>query len=373
MDLFIEKAKIKKFDNAKEFVGEFKIGKDDFILASKSIYEKYFKPLNIEATVTYKSKYGSSEPTVEMMDNLLEDFNKSNCTRIIAIGGGAVIDMAKVLVLKDGKSSKDIFQKTVPLKKERTLIAVPTTCGTGSEVSNISVTEITELNSKLGLAIDELYPDYAVLIPELLTELPYKFFAASAIDALIHSIESYISPNANIYTELFSKEAMRMIIDGFKKISDYGQDARLLILDKFLTASNLAGIAFNNAGNGVVHAMSAPLSGKYNVSHGEANYQFFIAVFRSYTVKNPNGKIEKLNRYLSEILDCNIDEVYEKFEELLDCIMLKKSLQEYGMRKEDIEEFTMSVVKNQQRLLTQGYVIFTKDELANIYRDLFNR
>ncbi len=250
-------------------------------MISKSLYEKYFKQLNLKATVIYKNKYGNGEPTDTMMDNLLEDFNNSNCTRIIAIGGGTVIDMAKILVLKNGKCTEDIFYKRVPLEKVRPLIAIPTTCGTGSEVSNISVTEMTKLNTKMGLAIDELYPDYplekvrpliaipttcgtgsevsnisvtemtklntkmglaidelypdyAVLIPELLTDLPYKFFAASAIDALIHAIESYMSPKATIYTELYSKEAMNMILEGFQKIVKEGHDARLSMLDQFL-------------------------------------------------------------------------------------------------------------------------------------------
>lgn len=371
MNLFIEKTNIKKFNNTKEFVEEFQIGEDDFILISKSLYEKYFKQLNLKATVIYKNKYGNGEPTDTMMDNLLEDFNNSNCTRIIAIGGGTVIDMAKILVLKNGKCTEDIFYKRVPLEKVRPLIAIPTTCGTGSEVSNISVTEMTKLNTKMGLAIDELYPDYAVLIPELLTDLPYKFFAASAIDALIHAIESYMSPKATIYTELYSKEAMNMILEGFQKIVKEGHDARLSMLDQFLNASNLAGIAFNNAGNGAVHAMSSPLSGKYHVSHGEANYQFFTAVFKEYTEKNPTGKINALNKYLSTILDCDINEVYIKLEELLDKIMVRKNLKEYGMKEEDIEVFAESVIKNQQRLLSQAYIKFTKEELANIYRRLF--
>ncbi|MBO3444606.1 4-hydroxybutyrate dehydrogenase [Clostridium sp. CCUG 7971] len=371
MKLFMEKTNVQKFSSTKEFVEEFQIGEDDFILVSKRLYEKYFSLLDIKATVIYKNKYGAGEPTDIMMDSLLEDFNKSNCKRIIAIGGGAVIDMSKILVLKDGKSADDIFNKRIPLKKVRQLIAIPTTCGAGSEVSNISVTEMTKLNSKFGLAIDELYPDYAVLIPELLTDLPYKFFATSAIDALIHAIESFMSPKANMYTEVFSKQAMEMILEGFKKIAKDGQDARFSILDQFLTASNLAGIAFSNASNGVVHAMSYPLSGCYHVPHGEANYLFFIAVFKEYNSKNPNGKIKILNDLLSNILDCDVHEVYEKIEELLDKIISRKNLREYGMKEEDIESFAASIVENQQRLLSQGYVQFSEEELAGIYRKLF--
>ena len=133
-----------------------------------------------------------------MIDALLEDFRQGDYKRIIAIGGGAVIDMAKILVLDGEAKAESYYRKEVPLRKVRTLLAVPTTCGAGSEVSNVSITEITSIHSKLGLAVDEIYADEAVLIPELLRELPYEFFATSAIDAFIHAIESFVSPKANL-------------------------------------------------------------------------------------------------------------------------------------------------------------------------------
>ena len=211
MKVFQQKSKIQKFAGVKEFVEEYQICESDFILASKSIYEEYFAPLNLTAHVEFKSKYGAGEPTDIMIDALLADFRKTDCTRIIAIGGGAVIDMAKILMLEGEYSTEDIFMRRVPLKRAYPLIAVPTTCGAGSEVSNVSITELTSLHTKMGLAVDEIYADDAVLIPELLSKLPYSFFATSAIDAFIHAIESYVSPRANLYTEMFSMKAMEMI------------------------------------------------------------------------------------------------------------------------------------------------------------------
>ena len=136
MKLFWQKAEVQKFEHAKDFAEEYNIGKKDFILASKSTYEAYFTALGLEAHVEYKSKYGKGEPTDEMIDALLADFRKTDCDRIIAIGGGAVIDMAKILVLEGEYSAEEIFGRKVPLKRAKTLIAVPTTCGAGSEVSN---------------------------------------------------------------------------------------------------------------------------------------------------------------------------------------------------------------------------------------------
>ncbi|MDD3141894.1 MAG: iron-containing alcohol dehydrogenase, partial [Lachnospiraceae bacterium] len=293
------------------------------------------------------------------------------CTRIIAIGGGAVIDMAKLLVLKGNSSTRDIFEKKVPIEKVRELIAVPTTCGAGSEVSNISIAEIKELHTKMGLAVDELYADYAVLIPELLRKLPYSSFANSAIDALIHAIESYVSPRATVYTELFSEKAIRMILQGFLQIAEKGEAYRFDLMETFLIASNLAGIAFGNAGTGSVHALSYPLSGVYHVTHGEANYQFFTEVFKEYSRVNPSGKLEPLNQMLSKILQCNSTQVYEKIEVLLGKIIKKKPLHEYGMKEEEIISFTDSVLATQQRLLNQSYVIFTREQMIGIYSRLY--
>lgn len=371
MRVFQQKSKIQKFEHVKEFAEEYEIGEKDFILASKSIYDTYFRPLNLKAHVEYKSKYGNGEPTDVMMDGLLEDFRKTDCERIIAIGGGAVIDMAKILVLDGDARADEIFKRKVPFKKVRTLVAVPTTCGAGSEVSNVSITEMTALGSKLGIADDELYADDAVLIPELLSALPYSFFAASAIDAFIHAIESYVSPKADLYTEMFSMKAMEMIIDGFLKIISNGKEYRQNILEDFLVAGNLAGIAFGNAGTGAVHAMSYPLSGVYHVTHGEANYQFLIAVFSTYQRLRPSGRLKELNHFLGKILKCIDDDVYVRLKELLDQIMERKPLHEYGMKKEEIKSFAKNVEASQQRLLNQSYIKFTWEQMAEIYRQLY--
>lgn len=371
MKLFQEKPVVEKYDHAEDFAESWQIGKGDFILASRTIYEKYFAHLSIEAHVEYKSKYGKGEPTDVMINVLLEDYRRSGCDRIIAIGGGAVIDMAKILVLEGCADAETYFRREVPLKKAHTLIAVPTTCGAGSEVSNVSITELTSIHSKLGLAADELYADAAILIPELLSELPYFYFATSAIDAFIHAIESYISPKANLYTQMFSKKAMEMILSGFRVIISRGEEARMELLDEFLTASNLAGIAFGNAGTGMVHAMSYPLSGKYHVAHGEANYQFLTAVFAFYQSRCPEGRIKELNAFLGGLLGCEETKVYGELERMLDRIIARKSLREYGMAEDEIAGFAGSVEKSQQRLLNQSYVKPTAEQMAEVYRRLW--
>ncbi len=371
MKLFQQLPEVQKYLEPADFVKDYEIGEKDFILASKSIYDKYFKDMDLKATVCFKNTYGKGEPTDAMIDMLLEDFRKTDCTRIIAIGGGAVIDMAKILMLDGEYKASEYYQRKVPLKKVRPLVAVPTTCGAGSESSNISIAEILEMGTKFGLADNTIFPDQAVLIPTLLSELPYDFFATSAIDAMIHAIESYVSPRANLYTRMFSEKAMEMILKGFKEIAEKGPEHRMNLLEEFLVASDLAGIAFGNAGTGAVHAMSYPLSGNYHVTHGEANYQFLTEVFKMYQRENPTGDIVGLNQFLGSILECDAEVVYPKIEELLGKIIEKKPLREYGMKEEDIEGFAISVEKSQQRLLNQSYVKFTKEQMMEIYRVLY--
>lgn len=371
MKLFQQFPEVQKYEKPEEFVQAFGMGEGDFILASKTIYDKYFTDMNLAAEVRFKGMYGNGEPTDAMVDALLADFRKTDCSRIIAIGGGAVIDMAKILTLDGNAKAADYYQRKVPLKRVRSLIAVPTTCGAGSESSNISIAEILEMGTKFGLADNTIYPDYAVLIPTLLTELPYDFFATSAIDAFIHAIESYVSPKANLYTRMFSEKAMEMILRGFGMIAENGPEARFALLDDFLVASDLAGIAFGNAGTGAVHAMSYPLSGAYHVTHGEANYQFLTEVFKHYQAGNPEGEIRVLNAFLANVLECEPEVVYEKIEELLGKIISKKPLREYGMKQEEIRGFAENVEKTQQRLMNQAYIKFTVEEMTEIYRALY--
>ena len=116
MKIFQERTRIQKFENTKDFVEEYGLGESDFILASKAIYDKYFAPMGLKSHVVYKKDYGAGEPTDFMIDGLMRDFAQTDCTRIVAIGGGAVIDMAKLLVLGGSYRAEDIYQKKVQVK-----------------------------------------------------------------------------------------------------------------------------------------------------------------------------------------------------------------------------------------------------------------
>lgn len=371
MQLFKLKSRLHRFDNFADFAKEFQIGERDVIVTNEFIYDPFIKPLGLKAKAIFQEKYGQGEPSDEMMNAMLKDIKQTQFDRIIAVGGGTVIDISKLFILKGVENVADAFARKIDIIKEKELVIVPTTCGTGSEVTNISIAELKSLGTKMGLADDELLADDAVLIPEMIKTLPYKFYVYSSIDALIHATESFVSPKSNPYTEVFAVEAIRLIVDIYNKIIEKGEDYRLERLEDVLIASNYAGIAFGNTGVGAVHAMSYPLGGKYHVPHGEANYQFFTEIFKYYAKKNPNGKIKKLNEIYAQLLNTTPDKVYDELEKLLGNLLSKNKLSFYGMKEEEIESFADGVIAGQQRLLANNYVELTRDEIRDIYKNLF--
>ncbi len=364
--------KIFYFDTFKEFHDEFHVGKKDLVLTNEWLYTPYMKPLDVETNVIFQEKFGSGEPSDEMIDAISKEMQKYDFDRIIAFGGGTIVDICKILALDVPEKSLDLFTgKVAPVKKKQ-LIAVPTTCGTGSEVTNVAIAELKSLNTKKGIAVDETYADIAVLVPETIKGLPYKFFVTSSVDALIHAIESYLSPKASTFTEMYSLEAIKMIMDGYKRIVADGEDNRFKHLKEFVLASNYAGIAFGNAGCAAVHALSYSIGGAFHVPHGEANYQFFTEVFKMYMRKDPEGKIVQATRIFADALGCGPkDDVYEELDVFLGKLIAKKPLREYGMTQAQIDEFTDSTIANQQRLLANNYVFLDRNEIRKIFANLY--
>ena len=364
------KPEIHKFETAKEFAEAFKLGKDDLVITNEYIYKPFFGALNLPCDTLFQEKYGAGEPSDDMLEAMYKDVHGSY-KRIIAIGGGTVIDISKFFSLTHTSPVLDLYDGKREIVKGKELIIVPTTCGTGSEVTNIAVLSLNARGTKKGLAHDAMYGDYAVLIPELLKNLPFNFFATSSIDALVHAVESSLSPKATESTRLFGYKAIEMILKGYKEIEKHGPDARLPLLNDFLLASNYAGIAFSIAGCAAVHAMSYPVGATFHVAHGESNYAMFTGVLKNYLEIKKDGEIEKLNRFMADILGCDTAHVYDALEKLLNCLLQKKPLHEYGMKKEQIAEFADSVIANQQRLMANNFVFLDRDRLIKIYTELF--
>lgn len=371
MKEIIWKPQLYGFSVCEEFVREFKPGPTDLILTNEYIFDPYFGEMGLECQVLYQEKYGMGEPTDVMTEAIIQDMVKTGCTRIIAIGGGTVIDIAKVLAVAGDESIDALYDMAPDLPKRRQLIIIPTTCGTGSEVTNISILNRTRLGTKMGLVGPAMYADAAVLIPQLLEGLPFSVFAASSIDALVHAVESSLSPKATPYTKLFGYKAIEMIIRGYQTIIKEGREAVKPLLNDFLLASNYAGLAFGTAGCAAVHALSYPLGGAYHVPHGESNYAMFTGVLKNYMEIRQDGEIAVMNDFLANLLGCGTDEVYNRLEDLLDRILPKKSLRAYGVSREELKDFTRSVMETQGRLMGNNFVPLDKDRVLKIYEELY--
>lgn len=366
------------YDTVKEFFASFELGPKDLLVSIEVIYKQFLEPYANGANVILVDKYGAQEPTDVMIDEFIADAGKFDYDHIVAVGGGAVMDMSKVVAVAGGASIDDVIDHLPDFKRSVRLVLVPTTCGTGSEVTEIAAINRTRLGCKAGIAGPEMFADDAVLVPELLYGLPDHVFATSSLDALVHSVESTLSPNSTPYTRMFGYEAMKMIISGYKAVAEAGpagsperRAKRNELMRDFLIASDYAGISFDTGGCAAVHALSYQLGGKYHVPHGESNYAMFTGVLRNYMEIKPEGEILKMNQFIADILGCDVADVYDALETLINKLLPKKALHEYGVTGQDLPEFADRVIKTQERLMKNCFVPLDYDRVLKIFKELY--
>lgn len=362
---------LSKFSTFAQFAESFDINENDLIFTERYILSPFFDCEKNKINVIYLEDYGTGEPTDKTVNAVLKAAEKLKYNRIIAAGGGSVLDIAKVIAVYDGKDTDWMYDHKDTLKKHCKLVLIPTTCGTGSEVTNIAIMNRLKLGTKMGLTSSETYADEAVLIPELLKNLPFTVFATSSIDALVHAVESSLSPKATEYTKLFGYKAVEMILTSYKKIVSEGKQILPELIEDFLIAANFAGLAFGTAGCAAVHALSYPLSGVYHVPHGESNYAMFTGVLKYYMRIKSDGEIAKLNDFISKLLGCDTKNVYDELENLLNNIIEKKALHKYGVRPEELPEYAKSVIETQQRLMVNSFVPLDEEQVLSIYKELY--
>ncbi len=210
-------------------------------------------------------------PSTDTVAKAAKGFADSKADFIVAFGGGSPLDVAKAVAviatyggnIVDYEGGGKVPGPVVPM------IAIPTTAGTGSEVTAFSVITDHSRNYKLTVVSNDILPAYAILDPELITTVPAGTAAACGIDAMVHALEAFISKAASPFSDLFAKEALRLIGGS---IRDYVADrSNIAACEAMLTGSLFAGIAFSHARLGNVHAMSHPVSAYFDVPHGVAN------------------------------------------------------------------------------------------------------
>ena len=211
-------------------------------------------------------------PTVDNVNEALEIYRRERCDCLIAFGGGSSIDCAKALgarIAHPRRSMNSLKGDLRVFRRLPTLIAIPTTAGTGSEVTVTAVITDTKKHHKYTMNSFPLIPHYAVLDPEVTRTLPPHLTATTGMDALTHAVEAYIGRSTSKETRRLSCEAVKLIFKNVERAYRDGDD--LEARRNMLTAAYKAGIAFSKSYVGYVHAVAHSLGGQYNVPHGLAN------------------------------------------------------------------------------------------------------
>ncbi len=242
------------------------------------------------------------EPPIELVDEGAKAAVKGKCDCVVGIGGGSAMDTAKAISAVAGNKGKAVDYlglNNVP-GPGLPQIQVPTTAGTGSEVTFTAVFVRKNLKKKEGMNSPYLYPDIALCDPILTLTLPPKPTAETGVDALCHAIESYTSINASPMSEMFSLEAIRLISENLRTCVHNGSD--LQAREQMLLGSLYAGIGLANAGVTAVHSLSYPLGGRYGVPHGLANTMILPAVM-AYNLPGSLEKFVDIAEVMGEITD----------------------------------------------------------------------
>lgn len=211
------------------------------------------------------------EPEIAIVEACAKVYRDGGHDGLIGVGGGSAIDIAKAVagyVGHDG-ALEELFGVDQVKRKGPPLIAIPTTAGTGSEVTNVSILSDKKAQLKKGIVSDYLLPDVALVSPVMTLTCPRSVTAASGVDALVHAVESYLSVHASPITDALAIGAIRLIAKALPKA--YANPADLKAREDMATASLMAGMAFGNAGVGAVHALAYPLGGRFNIAHGVSN------------------------------------------------------------------------------------------------------
>ena len=221
-----------------------------------------------------------TEPSCEDVQAVIEEFCRTGGDFIVAIGGGSVMDVAKLasITASGTPSVRELLENPALGKKTVATLMIPTTAGTGAEATMNSIVAVPEKKLKVGIVNPAMIPDFVILDGSLLANLPKKIGASTGIDAMAHAVECFTSNKANPFSNLFAKEAARLI---FQNIEEACENPEALeAKTNMLLAAFYAGIAISSSGTTAVHALSYPLGGTYHIPHGVSNAMLLLPVMR---------------------------------------------------------------------------------------------
>ena len=294
---------------------------------------------------------------------------------IIGFGGGSSLDVAKVIALladpRQSQSIQDIYGVNNAKAPRLPLILIPTTAGTGSEVTPISIVTTGE-TTKTGIVSPILYADTAILDATFTTGLPAHITAATGIDAMVHAIEAYTSKiKKNFYADMLAKQALKLLNKNLKPVLVNGQD--LEARQNMLLGSMLAGQAFANAPVGAVHALAYPLGGHFHLSHGHTNALVLLEVLK---FNAPDAKhlyaelMQWLDPYSKGSVDGLCDLFIDHIQRHLDGSGLTLKLRDLGVPEHMLETLAHDAML-QTRLLQNNPREMTYEHALKIYQAIY--
>ena len=308
-----------------------------------------------------------ADPPEKNIFDAVNIFKKNNCDAVIGLGGGSSMDVAKAVSYfaaneTDIKSCYGVGK----LKSERMpLIQIPTTAGTGSEVTNIAIFTLDN-EQKMGIVDPLLYSDFVILDANLTLKLPSNITAYSGIDAMVHAIEAYTTKIKKSYFRLFSQTSFVFIGKNIKVV--HKEPNNLKAREGMLLGSTLAGMAFTNAPCAGVHALAYPVGALFKVPHGLSNSLVLPEVIKFNS--------SHVNHLYVEIADLCFPELKNKKIEINDFILatykliedlkIPKKLSEVGVSHNDIPKLAKDAMK-QERLLINNPVKIEYENAIKIY------
>lgn len=289
-----------------------------------------------------------ANPSMETVEKAAAAYRAFGADAIVAIGGSSPMDVAKavgVVVTYGGSIAQYEGVGTVP-GPIVPLIAIPTTAGTGSEVTTFSVITDHSRNYKLTVGSQYLIPRCALLDPELLTTTPAGVAAACGMDALVHALEAYLSRAASPFSDAMAEKALALI--GRSLRAFVADRANLEAASDMLAGSLFAGIAFSWARLGNVHAMAHPLGGFFNVPHGVANAILLPVVVDYNAIADHDGKYETIYRAVaaSPKAEFSQEMLADELRRLAARIGIPATLAEVGVDAEKIPEMAADAMKS---------------------------
>lgn len=350
----------------------------DTVLESCGVVQKITEVLNKNKIAYCQFLDVKPNPTIENVHAGLDVLLESKCDVILAVGGGSVIDTAKaVAVVANNPQNRDIVSLEGVDKSTNPpmpLIAVPTTAGTGSETTmDYVITNVRE-KRKMACMDSMVVPIAAILDTDIMASLPLKMTAATAMDALTHAVESYLSRGAFEFSKMLSLEAVRLIAENLQKVIENlsNLDAR----KNLAMAQFMAGMSFTNVGLGIVHSMAHPLSAFYDIPHGIANAMIlpYIVEFNA-----PSCKASMVT--LAKAFDKNFDESHDWMEATKVCVTkinemnayagLPTALSETGVLFEDIDALATAAMADAATPDNPRDV--TMEDFKKLYVQMYNK